>query len=351
MYSTPASGDSVTQRDIARALGVSNATVSLALRDSELLTRERREEVQAAAKRMGYRPNAIAAELARLKQRSSKARTRAALAWIDVRRPAGKKRSCKQLDACRKGAEEAARKLGYVLEEIRIDPDFPPGDLRGVLESKGIRGICLQPQDPHPAWSGFPWKEYPAVQFGQSLEKRLCAAVSADHVSNAMLAFARIQELGYRRIGFVTCGVDSAIHRGRLSEAGFLTAQRSAASGDRVPTLVIGDDSNKQQAKRLAKWVRENRIDGILTDADHGSEMLADSGLRAPDDVGLACLSAMNDRSLAGIDPHFAEIGRAGLSLLHSLVVENDFRVSSHARKLLVAGSWVDGDSLPDRAG
>ena len=87
-----APGESVTQRDIARVLGVSNATVSLALRDSGSLTRERCEEVQVAAKRMGYRPNANAAT-----------------------------RSSKQLDACRKGADEAARKLGYVLEEIRID--------------------------------------------------------------------------------------------------------------------------------------------------------------------------------------------------------------------------------------
>lgn len=68
-------------------------------------------------------------------------------------------------------------------------------------------------------------------------------------------------------------------------------------------------------------------------------------------EAGQTCLSVMNDRSLAGIDPHFAEIGRAGLSRLHTLVVGNDFRVSCHARKLLVAGSWVDGDSLPDRAG
>lgn len=344
MFFNPASGDSGAQQDTARVPGVPEATAGLSLRDREALMRE---EVRAAAERMGS--NAIAAESARLRQGSSKAQERAALAWINVRRPAGKARSCERLDACRKGAEEAARKLGYALEEIHIAPDFSLGDLRGILESKGIGGMCLQPQAPQLDWRGFPWQEYPAVQFGQSLEKRLCAAVSSDHVSNAMLAFARMRELGYRRIGFVTCGVDSAIHRGCLSEAGFLTAQLSVESGDRVPVLCIGDDFNKQQAKRVAKWVRENRVDGILTDADYGPEMMADSGLRAPDDVGLACLSVRNDRSLAGIDQHFAEIGRAGLSLLHSLVVGNGFRASSHARRMVLAGSWVDGDSLPDR--
>lgn len=348
MLSTPASGDSVTQRDIARALGVSNATVSLALRDSESLTRERREEVQAAAKRMGYRPNAVAAELARHKHHSPAG---AAFAWISTGRAARDERSCKPLDACRKGAEEAAGKIGYVLEEIRIDHGFSSGDLRGILQSRGIGGICLLPQDPDLDWSGFPWTEYPVVQFGQSLENPLCDVVSADHVSNAMLAFARMRELGYRRIGFVASGVASATHRGCQSEAGFLTCQRSVAPGDRVPVLAIGDDFNRKQARRVAKWVRENRIDGILTDADHGPDMMADSGLRAPDDVGLACLGVMGDRSLAGIDQHFAEIGRAGLSLLHSRVAGSGFSVPGHARKLLVAGSWVDGDSLPDRAG
>jgi DNA-binding LacI/PurR family transcriptional regulator len=349
MSSGPKSDLPVTQRDIARVLGISHATVSLALRDCESLSSARREEVKMAAKRMGYRPNAIAMELARLKRSSNMERKPAVLAWIDIQLPKGKTRTSKQLDRCRKGANEVACMQGYVMETIRIAPDIPPEDLRGILQSRGVRGICLQPRVQHLDWSGFPWEEYPAVRLGQWLENPPCDVVSSDHVSNAMLAFARMRMLGYRRIGFVASGVDSAIHGGRLSEAGFLAAQRSVPSGDRVPVLLFGDDSYDQQAEWIAKWVRVNRIDGILSDSGGIGGMLADGGLSVPGDVGVACLGLMNDRSLSGIDQHLAEIGKAGLSLLHALVVGGGCRVSGHARKMLVPGSWVDGDSLPQK--
>jgi LacI family transcriptional regulator len=343
------SNRTVTQRDIARALGVSNATVSLALRDSELLTRERREQVQAAARQMGYRPNPAAAELSRHKRNSLVPPTHAALAWINAWQPAERLRGYKQFDHYWKGADEAARKLGYYLEEFRMNGSDAPERLHRILEARGIRGILLPPQSPHPDWMGFPWGKYSTVRFGRSLKNPACHVVSSDHVANAMLAFARMRELGYQRIGLITNEDAHARRAGHLSEAGFLMAQRLIPARERVPICVVGELPNTGRAALVAGWVRKQRIDAVLTDVSQCPEILAKGGLRAPEDIGLACTNVMDIPIDAGIQQNPAEIGRVALLMLHSLITDNACGIPAIGRQLLVEGAWADGASLPDR--
>lgn len=339
----------VTQRDIARAIGVSNATVSLALRDSELLTKERREEIQSAAARMGYRPNPVAAELSRHKRNSTMAPAQAALAWINAWQPAEKLRSYKQFDYYWNGSEEAARKLGYRLEEFRMDLSVNSERLHQILEARGIRGILLPPQFPHPDWKGFPWEKYSIVRFGRSLRNPQAHVVSADQVANAMLAFAKIRELGYRRIGFVTNEDALARMAGHLSEAGFLMAQRLVDESERVPICVITGIANSGRAGTIAEWMKKHQVDAIFTDVVEIPAILKKAGIRVPEDVGLASTNTHDISISAGIDQQPAEIGRVALLMLHSLITDHARGVSGIFRQLLVEGSWVGGDSLPDR--
>jgi LacI family transcriptional regulator/LacI family repressor for deo operon, udp, cdd, tsx, nupC, and nupG len=53
----------VSIQDIAEAAGVSHSTVSRALHDSELISREVRQRIQQLAQEMGYTPNAVAQSL------------------------------------------------------------------------------------------------------------------------------------------------------------------------------------------------------------------------------------------------------------------------------------------------
>lgn len=346
----PSPNRTITQRDIARAVGVSNATVSLALRNSELLSQERREEIQSAARQMGYRPNPAAAELSRHKRNSTQHPTHAALAWINAWQPAEKLRAYKQFDDYWKGAAEAACKLGYHLEEFRMAGTVTPERLHRILEARGIRGILLPPQSPHPDWKEFPWENYSIVRFGRSLRNPRAHVVSSDHVSNAMLAIARMRDAGYRRIGFLTNETDLAQQAGHLSEAGFLMAQQMMDESDRVPICSITRIPNSGRAATVAKWLEQHAVDAVFTDEKESLAILQKVGIRTPADIGLACANIQDIPISAGIDQNPLEIGKVALLMLHSLITDHEHGVPGIFRQLLVKGTWVDGDSLPNKS-
>jgi LacI family transcriptional regulator len=348
----PMSGSSsqrpITQRDIADALGVSIAAVSLALRNSPELSEARRREIQELAGRMGYRPNSAAAELAGHKRGSAACPIVATMAWINTWRPAARLRSYRHFDGYWRGAEEAAAKFGYRLEEFQLGRGLHPMRLHEILEARGIRGILLPPQPGQPQWDDFPWERYSVVKFGRSLSDPACHVVSSDQVANAMKAFQMIRANGYRRIGFLT--KEERVQRGgHLFEAGILMSLRFVAEDERVPILVLTETDRPTRVRSLQRWLEAHRVEAVFTDVAEAPALLEAAGLRVPEDVALAAANVADIGIPAGIDQHPAEIGRVGVLLLHALMTTHECGTPEIARQVLVDGSWVDGASLPVR--
>ena len=173
--------------------------------------------------------------------------------------------------------------------------------------------------------------------------------VASDQFSNAVLAFRKIRENGYRRIGFLTAR-GAKVHG--LFWPGYLVAQTDAAAEDKLaslPPLIIDEDDHRADEKRVARWVRLHRPDAILTDVAAAKEMLDKAGCRVPEEVGLAALSILDGKADAGIYQNSEEIGRVGVLLTISLINDGAFGIAPIFRQILVAGKWVDGSSLPRR--
>jgi LacI family transcriptional regulator len=338
----------VTQREIATALGVSIAAVSLALKNSPELSEAKRREIQEFADRMGYRPNSAAAELASYKRVSVNQPITATLAWINTWRPASKLRSYRHFDAYWIGAEASAAKLGYRLEEFQLESGLHPNRLHEILQARGIRGIMLPPQREDPHWGNFPWDCYSVVRFGQSMRYPACHIVSSDQVGNAMRAFQMIRLKGYRRIGFLTNEVEMVRKGGHLFEAGFLMAQRLVGEEERVSVCVVTDPNNSARVSKMVTWMEEQGVDAIFTDIAEVPSILSSIGLRVPEDIGLAVTNVADIAVPAGIHQHPLEIGKVGAFLLHSLITNNERGIPAIPRQVLVDGTWVDGASLPD---
>lgn len=335
-------------RDIGKQLGVSHVTVSLALRDNPRISKAMREKIQQLAVELGYKPDPMLTALSQYRRSKATTPISAVIAWINAWNPAKKLRSYKEFDMYWIGASKAAAKFGYRLEEFQLDEDYSTERLHQILTARGIRGILLPPQRPHPDWGSFPWEQYSVVRFGRSLKNPATHVVTADQVANTMVAFQKIRERGYQRIGFVTHEINS-LERGHLFEAGFLMAQRTVPAKQRLPICVIGEGPRTGRAEAVTAWRKRHHPDAIFTDTGDMPDILKRAGIRVPRDVALAVTTLLDSSANAGIDQHPEEIGRVGFLMLNSLINDGARGIPPIFRQNLVEGAWVDGSMLPNK--
>jgi DNA-binding LacI/PurR family transcriptional regulator len=161
------------------------------------------------------------------------------------------------------------------------------------------------------------------------------------------MAFRRMTERGYRRIGYV------ASHRfdrntGGNFRAGYLSAQNDLVPLRRqLPPLNLTEESIAADVRDLRRWLRAARPDAILTAQPNLAELLARTGCRVPQDVAVAATSLLDGRFEAGVDQNSVEVGRVALATLTGLIQQNERGVPAFCRRTLVEGRWVDGSSLP----
>ncbi len=338
----------VSLRDIARKIGVSHVTVSLALRDHPRISEAMRLKIRQEADEMGYRPDPMLTALAHYRKGKSGKPISASIGWINAWQNPTDLRKHKEFDLYWKGAAATAEKFGYRLEEFQLGGDFKPQRLHQILSTRGIRGLLLPPQGRQPDWEDFPWGDYSVVRFGRSLQSPRTHLVTADQVANTMLAFEEMRKRGYRRIGFVTDETDLR-QNGHLFEGGYLTAQRLVDESERLPVFVMNYFPAAQRKNALTAWLKEHKADAIFTNLAELQPMLRSMGVKIPADVGLAVTTLLDTTVDAGIDQHPEEIGRVGFLMLNSLINDGSRGIPNIFRQILVEGSWVDGNSLSDR--
>jgi len=335
----------ITLRDIAAAVGVSHVTVSSALRNSPRISEQRRIHIQKVAEEMGYRPNAMATALARLKKSSSVVPVQAALAWLNFWSKPEKLRSYREFDCYWQGALVAAEKFGFHLEEFKAGGRVPLSRLEDILLARGIAGILLPPLPFTPDWGSFNWSRFAAVRFGRSLDEPQAHVVTANQVANAALAIDQMTAHGYRRIGFVA-GYPKPSRR-RLFDAGFLSSQQEMEEDRRLPICWLDNADVPASHEIFAAWLKKHKPDAILNDCHILTPLLKALGIRVPEDIGLAVTSVLDGGGDAGIDQNPMEIGRVAVLALVSLVNDNAFGIPPIYREILIKGKWVDGSCLP----
>lgn len=342
----------VTLRDIAARLGVSHVTVSLALKNHPDISQARREEVQALATEMGYRPDPALASLMVYRRGRKNVAISSSIAWVNHWAHPKDLRKHQEFDAYWRGASESAERFGYHLDELIWPEDCSPERFEKILLTRNIRGILIPPHRTQPDWGNFHWEKFSVIRFGLSVRSPDSHVVTADQMRMVMLAMRKIRDFGYERIGFVL-PEDFDAHLGGSFSGGYYASQQMLGLKPRIPPLMthqkVINETPAKALKEFEAWYRKHRPDAILTTNPQTPELARKMKLSIPGDVGMAGTTISDIPLSAGIDQNSLEIGRAAVEALVSLINNNDRGRPAAPRRILVEGFWQNGDSLPSR--
>lgn len=334
-----------TIRTLAKTAGVSNATVSLALRNHPRIRPEVRERIQRMAAEAGYQSNPLVANLL-VQLRASKASGyQSTLGLLYLGPEVGLLSTEPTFQSWIKGCRDRASALGHGLDQFSLfEPGLSPGRLARILYARNIQGVvvigpfekCVIPRELDPIW-----ERTAAVVIGVRPEHPALAFVSNDQFSTAVRAVKEVVRLGYRRPGLcLHPDVDDWVED-RFS-GGFLAAQRKLPAGNRLPPFDYPTPGQDPAAvARFKAWVRTHRPDVIVTVHREIESWLRSMDIRVPRDMGLVHLDRTDNVAWAGIQQNSELVGRAAVDMVIGQLHRNEYGVPPFQKCMFISGNWV----------
>lgn len=342
-----------TLKHIAQHTGLSVAAVSMALRDHVSLPAATIDRVKRAAKKLDYTPDPAGSALAAHRQRLRVRRDFAVIALVSnwSRRDDWEgQESARRLLA---GATARARTYGYELQPLWArEAGMTPARFSRVLTARGIRGLILAPLERPDSPFELDWEKFSVVTIERPVRYAHFHHIVPNYYADVHLAWARLRERGYQRIGLVlNAGLAERVaHQWEAAHA--FEQARSTRPGLAVPTLVV-DGAAAPAA--IGDWLHRHQPDAILSRCNEVLAVAAGLKLRIPHDLGYASLNVVDDApDVSGILQHRDVMGATAVDVLHSLLHRNHRGPHEIAQGTQIDGTWQEGRTVakpgrPDR--
>ncbi|MEW2353907.1 LacI family DNA-binding transcriptional regulator [Spirillospora sp. NPDC029432] len=322
-------------KDVARHAGVSVATVSRVLNDSDRVAPETRARVLAAVEALGYRRNAVARSL-----RTDATRT-IGLVIGDILNPF--------FTELARAIEDEARALGYsvVIGNADERPDRQDHYVRTLLEQR-VDGLLLCPTaEITPLVRGMVADGQPLVFLDRTLPGLDVPTVRADGSAAIGALVRHLRGLGHRRIAFISG--PALLSTGRERTAAFTAAMRDC--GLEVPDayLEAGDfqaASGRAGAARLLDLPEPPEVifagDNLM--ALGALDEIRARGLAIPSAVALASYDDLPwfthvDPPVTAIGQPVQELGRRAVRVLADRIEDRPVESVVLAARLVVRRS------------
>ena len=333
----------VTLKDIAKRLGVSHATVSLALNNSPKVADATRERVKAMAKEMGYRASPYVSALMASRRTGKDISQAPVIALITPNQSATHWKQRHHLRRFIDSCTATAQSLGIRAELFWIGgADMSARRLNDILYNRGIRGAVLMS---HGMWGermNHAWQEVATVTYGARELKPDTDWVAADFYGNMELVLNVLSEHKLTRVGFA---MDKPFHYEHHNR--WLSAYLSQQYTQRIEPIEPWLDA-KPDFEGFKQWFGQAKPEVIICvhplTVINWLEML---GLRVPGDVSVVAINtAERDGVISGIVENTHTCGKLAMELLIDRIHKGDFGTYAEPYHITVKGQWNQGQTL-----
>jgi LacI family transcriptional regulator len=340
-----------TLREIARRAGVSHTTVSLSLRNHPSIPEETRERLRHLADEMGYRSNVLVSALmsqVRLKQPKSAPEV---VGFLTGGPTADEWKHHSASVGFYEGARRRALQGGMRVEPFWLGPGAAHAAATcRVLRARAIRGNLITPFAV-PVYDHEPdWAHLICVGLGYVYSHLPLHRATHNHFRGAQLAFEKLHELGYRRIGLMLDRADQnrRVNYGWLG--GYLAAQNTYTDVRLEPLLT----TREEEAAQLKAWLKTARPDAVIGFGPQQFLALEAAGCRIPRDVAFAALDVEQTRldhveAVTGINQNLHLIGATAIDILAGQLYHNEQGLPQRSVFSVIEGYWVPGRTAPRR--
>lgn len=326
-----------TIKDVAKAAGVSTATVSAVVNDSAYVSPDLRARVLAAVRELRYEPSLVARNLRRGRSQLI------ALAVADLANPFYARMVS--------SAEAAVAAWGYSL--VLFNSDEKPEIERRILSrirTLGCDGAVVVPVGAADQYRPREFDGLPTVLLGRSIAGEPVDTVTIDNLSAGRQATNYLLDLGHARIGSITGPMQLSTGQGRLD--GMLEAMAARGLAPQ-PGHVRSGEFREDAAYSVAR--------DILGQADRPTALyvangvmaigvmraIADLGLRCPEDISIASTDTIS--GVGGLRPRLTRtehpVSDMTNTALRMLVERIDGKVAVPPRHIVFQPALVVGES------
>lgn len=336
----------VTMEDVAKKLGVSNATVSLALNNSPKVAEATRKRVLEAATEMGYHTNPYVSALMAARRHGKDPGQTPVVALITPTRNKDDWKKRYHLQRFIDGCNVTAQNLGIRTELFWIgDEAMTARRMNEILYNRGIRGAVLMSHGVFGEKLDHSWNEVATVTYGVRQLTPDTDWIAADFYGNMEKTLGIMREQHLDRIGFVMDKPFPYSHHNRWLAAYLMDQELQYHKGLSRLTPWLDEEPGFEG---FSAWFEQAKPQAIIcVRAPTVIGFLEQMGLRVPEDVGVVAIgTAEKDGDISGIVENARACGKLAIEMLLDRIHRGEFGNYSEPHHVMVNGQWNRGRTL-----
>lgn len=338
-------------REIAKACHCSAQTVSFALRGVGGVSDQRRKEILAQAKAMGWKPNPLAnAYMSQLKQQK-RMRFTGNLAVLSFAEEGPQMSDLlPHLRTVIHSFQERAEELGYAMDLIWAHaPAMNAAALQRILNHRNILGVFLTTESKQASWlMDVSWSNLAVCAAGFRKTPLKVNTINHDRSQGMEMAFRKMVGMGYQKIGFACNRINLHLGAGKDRLQYQWLAETEFEPNTAPPWLF--EEVNPASVRGLIAWIQREKLDAIIG-TGKTIRLYRELPEKVKASIGYADLDARDypGNLFAGVNQRHETTGKLMAEWLAKEVESNTVGLPQHPMRMLYSPEWLDGASLPDR--